>query len=66
MDELFARGHIVLAGPYADFSGALVILDATDVAAAKALLEDDPWEGAGILVSGQVIEWVIYLDSRRR
>src|SRR5262249_13792229 len=29
MDDLYARGHVVLAGPYADGSGrALVILDA--------------------------------------
>src|SRR5262245_24626727 len=65
MDDLFARGHVVLAGPYADFSGALVILAADDAVHAAALLRGDPWETAGILVSGWIIEWVVYLGSRK-
>ena len=65
MDGLFARGHVVLAGPYADFSRALVIVDAGDAEEASVLLRGDPWEKAGILVSGQIIEWVVYLDSRK-
>ena len=66
MDDLFARGHVVLAGPYADFSRALVIVDAVDAAAVEALFRDDPWVRAGILVPGPVIEWLIFLDSRKR
>ena len=65
MDGLFARGHVVLAGPYADFSRALVIVDAGNAEEASALLRGDPWEKAGILVSGQIIERVVYLDSRK-
>jgi uncharacterized protein len=65
MDDLFARGHVVLAGPYADFSRALVIVVAGDAADASALLRGDPWEKAEILVPGEVIEWVVYLDSRK-
>jgi hypothetical protein len=42
MDDFFARGHVVLAGPYADFSRALVIVDTTDAAEAAALLGGDP------------------------
>jgi len=66
MDDLFARGYVVLAGPYADFSRALVILDAGDAKVASALLSGDPWETAGILVPGQIIEWVVFLDSRKQ
>jgi uncharacterized protein YciI len=65
MDELFARGRIVLAGPYADFSRALVILNASDAQEASALLSSDPWEKAGILVADQIIEWSVFLDSRK-
>lgn len=65
MDDLFARGHIVLAGPYADSSRALVIVDAGDAAGASALLRGDPWETAGILVSDQIVEWLVFLDSRK-
>ena len=65
MDDLFARGHVVLAGPYADLSRALVILDAADAAEASTLLRGDPWETAGILVPGEIVEWVLFLDSRK-
>src|SRR5262245_20320901 len=65
MDDLFARGLVVLAGPYADASRALVIMVAEDAAQVSALFRGDPWEEAGILVPDQVIEWVIYLDSRK-
>jgi uncharacterized protein YciI len=65
MDDLFARARIVLAGPYADLSRALVILDAADAVEASSLLRGDPWEKAAILVPGQIIEWVVFLDSRK-
>jgi uncharacterized protein YciI len=65
MDDLFASGHVVLAGPLADFSRALVIVDAADAAAAAALLGGDPWEQAGILVPSQIVEWIVFLDSRK-
>jgi uncharacterized protein YciI len=64
-NDLFDRGHVVLAGPYADFSRALVIVDADDAEQASALLGGDPWDKAGILVSGRIVGWVVYLDSRK-
>jgi uncharacterized protein YciI len=65
MDRLDDQGRIILAGPYADCSRALVILEADDVDEALRLLRDDPWVSAGILVHGEAIEWTIFLDSRR-
>jgi uncharacterized protein YciI len=66
MDALFEQGRVVLGGPYADYSRALVIVEARDVEEASALFRDDPWEEAGILVAGDVVEWTVFLDSRRR
>jgi uncharacterized protein YciI len=65
MDGLFVAGRVVLAGPYADCSRALIIVEARDAEEASALFRGDPWEKAGILVPGQVIEWTVFLDSRR-
>ena len=65
MDDLFAKGHIVLAGPYAEGPGALVILTARDAGEVSALLSGDPWETAGILLTDRIVEWVVYLDSRK-
>ena len=65
MDGLFAGGRIVLAGPYADRSRVLIIVEARDAQEASALFRDDPWEEAGILVPSDVVEWTVFLDSRQ-
>jgi hypothetical protein len=66
MDRLFEQGRIVLGGPYADFSRALLVVQADGLAEASALLRDDPWARAGILVESQVVEWSIFLDGRAK
>ena len=43
MDALFDAGLVILAGPFADGSGSLVILDAESVEAARAIFQNDPW-----------------------
>jgi uncharacterized protein len=65
MDRLFADGRIVLAGPYADYSRVLLIVKALSADEASELFRDDPWTARGILVDSDVIEWSVFLDSRR-
>jgi uncharacterized protein YciI len=65
MDGLFEAGRIVLAGPYADLSRALIIVEARDAQQASDLFRDDPWEEAGILIPSAIVEWTVFLDSRR-
>lgn len=65
MDRLFEEGRIVLAGPYADKGRALVIMEAQDAAEASDSFLDDPWVTNGILLTADVVEWTIFLDSRR-
>jgi uncharacterized protein YciI len=64
MDRLFEGGRIVLGGPYADESRALVIVQASSAGEASQLFRDDPWTRDGILVAGEIVEWAIFLDSR--
>jgi hypothetical protein len=64
MDGLFEADRIILAGPFADESGSMVILSAESVEAARAMLRDDPWAHHEILVPGEVKEWTIFLDVR--
>jgi uncharacterized protein YciI len=64
MDQLFEHGRIVLAGPYADLSRVLLIVNAGDAEEARGLFRADPWTNQGILVDSEVIEWTIFLDSR--
>jgi uncharacterized protein YciI len=66
MDRLFEQGRIVLAGPYADTSRVLIVVNARDRDEARSLFHDDPWTTRGILVDAEVIEWSIFLDSRQK
>lgn len=63
IDDLFERGKIMLAGPYADWSGALVIVRAQSAEEARNLFDDDPWHEHDILRVDMVKEWTVFLDD---
>lgn len=65
MDRLFEEGRIVLGGPFADSSRVLLVVEARNADEASELFRDDPWAASGILVPSEVIEWEVFLDSRR-
>src|SRR5882724_10203236 len=65
IDRVFEQGRIIMAGPYADCSRALIIVRAGSKAEASELFCDDPWVHRGILVESEVIEWTVFLDSRQ-
>ncbi len=66
MDRLFDTGAILLGGPYADDSQAVLVIQAADEAAVITLLRDDPWETHDIQMTSSIKEWTIFLDARDR
>src|ERR1043166_6099544 len=65
IDDLFARGLILMAGPFApEGTGALVILNVQRSEEAHAIYADDPWKRRGILHLAEAREWTIFLDAR--
>ena len=64
MDSLFEAGKVILAGPFADGSGSMVIVTAESVEEAESMFREDPWEPEDILVAGDFKEWTIFLDGR--
>jgi uncharacterized protein YciI len=66
LDELVARGVIVLGGPVRDPDErvvALIAVEAEDQAAVNLFFADDPWIIAGILGLKEVRLWTIWLDG---
>ncbi len=61
MDTLFEDGTVVLAGPFEDGSGSMIILAADSVEAARAIFLQDPWTQRDILVAAEIKEWTIFL-----
>jgi uncharacterized protein YciI len=48
LERLHAEGRLVLAGPFSDRAGSLIIMDADSLAEAEAFAKDDPYTVHGI------------------
>lgn len=65
MDELFAAGSVVLAGPFADQSGSMMIVKGDSVDDVRKTYSHDPWTEEDVLDVSEVKEWHIFLDGTR-
>lgn len=60
-----ANGALVMAGPFADDSGALCIYRAQSKDAAMALVLEDPYHAEGVLETYALSEWRMFgLNAR--
>lgn len=62
-DRLFEAGKILLAGPYDDGSGALIIVRVENEHEAQTMFDNDPWVIEDILDRGEVKGWQIFLNA---
>ncbi|MGW5074966.1 YciI family protein [Rhodococcus sp. NPDC004095] len=54
---LVESGTVLSTGPYADGTGALILVSAADVEAARTLFENDPFGRAGLVEAARFTEW---------
>jgi len=66
MEKLFEDGTIVLGGPYADYTGLLVIVEALHEEEVFELFRDDPFVVHEIVRISSIHEWLIFLDARQK
>jgi uncharacterized protein YciI len=61
LNDLNARGVLKFAGPYLDGDekpcGSLVVIDAADAAAARAIADSDPFAKAGLFETVDIKRW---------
>ena len=57
LTALIEQGKLAVAGPFLDDSGAFIVYEAADAAAAEALLKADPFCTAGIFVTWTIRPW---------
>ncbi|MFE3292470.1 YciI family protein [Rhodococcus sp. NPDC059234] len=55
---LVERGVVLSTGPFADGSGALILVAAADAAAARELFADDPFARADLVEAARFTEWL--------
>jgi uncharacterized protein YciI len=59
IDTLIEQGKVLLAGPFADDSGALFVYEAASLAEAREIARNDPYNLKGVFDTFEVIEWDI-------
>ncbi len=64
LQGLLADGKLHESGPFADESGALIVYETDDEAAAQQLLADDPYTQAGVIDEVSIHEWHILFTRR--
>jgi uncharacterized protein len=64
MRSLLEDGSLVMAGPWADGSGALVVFHADDHDHAAALVDADPYTVEGASTDHRLREWTIVLPAQ--
>ena len=61
LDDLNAKGALKFAGPFLGEDGkpigSLVVIEAADAAAARAIADADPYAKAGLFQSVEVLPW---------
>jgi uncharacterized protein len=62
--KMKAEGKLVVAGPFADFSGGLIVYEAETREQAEQYIKDDPFYTGGVFVSWVIRPWVVVMTNR--
>lgn len=57
LTTLVERGVLLVSGPYADQTGALLVYEVADEDELREVLAADPYTPAGVVVETRVHEW---------
>lgn len=59
LGELVEIGKIVMAGPFDDLSGGILIFEADDENEVKELMEKDPFTIEGVFATTEIRPWTL-------
>jgi len=65
MTRLHDAGKVLLAGPFEDGSGAMVIFHVSDEAEARRLVEEDPYTKAGVSTDVRLRQWNVVIPAQQ-
>jgi uncharacterized protein YciI len=63
LQDLVARGTVLVAGGWPDASGGLVVFDVVDRDELQPLLDNDPFTTSGVIVDTDIQEWKVALGA---
>lgn len=59
LHELVAQGKLLMAGPFADESGGLIIFEARDEAEVDEIMAKDPFTTGDVFATTEIRPWVL-------
>lgn len=59
LHDLVARGKLLMAGPFVDESGGLMIFEAEDEAEVGDLMAKDPFTTEGVFATTEIRPWTL-------
>lgn len=65
MDRLFEQGVVIQGGPFADGSGALMIVEAADEREVADIFARDPFVVHDIFTLNRLKQWHIFLNAHQ-
>lgn len=65
MDRLFEQGLVIQGGPFADGTGALMIVQAADEREVADIFARDPFVVHDIFTLNRLKQWHIFLDAHQ-
>ncbi|AOW92427.1 hypothetical protein BFN03_06120 [Rhodococcus sp. WMMA185] len=58
LGDLAERRTVVSSGPFADGSGAFIIVDAADAKTVELLFSHDPFARNDLIATKRIVEWI--------
>lgn len=59
LHALAAQGKLLMAGPFADESGGLIIFEAEDEAEVAGFMANDPFTTEGVFATTEIRSWIL-------
>jgi uncharacterized protein len=63
LNRLVDEGSLLMAGPFADERGGLIVFEAEDEAAVRRLMADDPFTIEGVFATTEIRPWTLVAGS---
>src|SRR5258708_38787407 len=65
MDLLFAKGRVIMGGPFTDGTGSLFLVEAGEESEVRPLFANAPFVVHRFFVLNSLKQWQLFLDARR-
>jgi len=63
LNQLVEEGSLLMAGPFADERGGLIVFEAEDEATVQRLMENDPFTINGVFATTEIRPWTLVAGS---